>query len=462
MQPGVSPVFGSPAKEDKEKKQNNKKGKKGKKSEETPIDILGDEPQPTAENVEKVEEAARDIPEPGEAPKETGDSSKEIPKTSEGGNGKAKDDLNEGGKKNSKDKKDKPQAPVTSTANVPNDGKVDNSLPDATQKVDQVLSDATNGQHRRDPGIEAILEILNKAFPSNQQQPLPPQAEKEQPKENEGVKMNDAERAVLEEKANNATKEKDEAQNKLNEMLAIEKAVSDEKAKNAEKEKAELEQKVKNTEKERAELEKKLSDINKMRDEHHNLIAESLKQLTSFTTAETDRIKAQSSKPSLQDIQNVIEKQNEENTKLLKVVASDVILHNTSQHRSTVGAIEKSNSNAMKGNIDAAVEEFKKQLLPEVRGLVKEIGDLREQKRGLQHEISELFAIKSKQGNGPSPAPKVDYNPRAPPAKENKKDDKPSEPQLPPAPAWLSWQPPNIALGGPPPLPSNGKTVGPR
>ena len=81
MQPGVSPVFGSPAKEDKEKKQNNKKGKKGKKSEETPIDILGDEPQPTAENVEKVEEAARDIPEPGEAPKETGDSSKEIPKT---------------------------------------------------------------------------------------------------------------------------------------------------------------------------------------------------------------------------------------------------------------------------------------------------------------------------------------------------------------------------------------------
>ena len=49
-----------------------------------------------------------------------------------------------------------------------------------------------------------------------------------------------------------------------------------------------------------------------------------------------------------------------------------------------------------------------------------------------------------------------------PPAKENKKDDKPSEPQLPPAPAWLSWQPPNIALGGPPPLPSNGKTVGPR
>ena len=235
-------------------------------------------------------------------------------------------------------------------------------------------------------------------------------------------------------------------------MLAVEKALSEERSKNAEKEKAELQQKVKDAEAERMKLEAQLGDVSKMRDEHHKLIADSLKQLTSFTTAEADRLKQASAKPSIQDLKEMMEHQNEENSKLLKVIASDIILHNTSQHRSTVGSIEKSNATAMKGNIDAAVDEFKKQLMPEVRGLVKEIGDLREQKRGLQHEISELFATKSKQGNGAPPPPKVDYNPRAPPAKENKKDDKPAEAAAPPPPpAWLSWQPP--VNFGPPPLP---------
>lgn len=351
---------------------------------------------------------------------------------------------------------DVPQTPGPASAD-PNS----TDLPEAAQKVENVLNDATNGQHRRDPGIDSILDILSKAFPG--------EPSKEAAKEAPATGMSDAERGALEDKANTASKERDDAHSvgifqrepfflltisqKLNEMLAVERALSEERNKNAEKEKAELQQKVKDAEAERSKLESQLGDVNKMRNEHHKLIADSLKQLTSFTTAEADRLKQASSKPTLQDIRDMIEHQNDENSKLLKVVASDIILHNTSQHRSTVGSVEKSNATAMKGNIDTAVDEFKKQLLPEVRGLVKEIGDLREQKRGLQHEISELFAIKSKQGNGAPPPPKVDYNPRAPPAKENnKKDDKPKDPAQPPPPAWLSWQPPvNFA---PPPLPS--------
>lgn len=77
------------------------------------------------------------------------------------------------------------------------------ALPEAAQKVDQVLSDATNGQHRRDPGIDAILEILQKAFPTQ----LPKEAAKEAP----AGGMSNAERGALEERANNASKERDDA-----------------------------------------------------------------------------------------------------------------------------------------------------------------------------------------------------------------------------------------------------------
>ncbi|TIA88121.1 hypothetical protein E3P99_02781 [Wallemia hederae] len=447
LQPGVSPMFGSPHHQNPDAAApvaggKGGKGKKGKKNSAGGGDVksLGDAPDTSggaADPVDMVHEAAADG-NPG------GPSEAPAKGPSPAGSARALGDAPQAPGSNAGEAPAKDSSPA-GTARGLGDAPIDPALPEAAQKVDQVLSDATNGQHRRDPGIDAILDILTKAFPA---QPPPQETAKDAP----AGGMSDAERGSLEEKANNATRERDDAHGKLNEMLAVEKALSEERSKNAEKEKAELQQKVKDAEAERMKLEAQLGDVSKMRDEHHKLIADSLKQLTSFTTAEADRLKQASAKPSIQDLKEMMEHQNEENSKLLKVIASDIILHNTSQHRSTVGSIEKSNATAMKGNIDAAVDEFKKQLMPEVRGLVKEIGDLREQKRGLQHEISELFAIKSKQGNGAPPPPKVDYNPRAPPAKENKKDDKPAEAAAPPPPpAWLSWQPP--VNFGPPPLP---------
>lgn len=190
LQPGVSPIFGSPAKGNPDGSQangngnggNGKKGKKGKKSGDD-IKSMGDAPGGAADPVEKVQEAA------GEAPASEAGGKAPSP----AGTTRALSDAPQDGASANAPQGDAPESAP--------------ALPDAAQKVDQVLGDATNGQHRRDPGIDAILDILSKAFPP---QP-PPEAARDAPKEAPSNGLSDAERGALEEKANNASKERDEA-----------------------------------------------------------------------------------------------------------------------------------------------------------------------------------------------------------------------------------------------------------
>jgi len=48
----------------------------------------------------------------------------------------------------------------------------------------------------------------------------------------------------------------------------------------------------------------------------------------------------------------------------------------------------------------AHVEEFKKLLSTEVHKSMKELGKMREEKKALEHQISDLFALKAKHGAG--------------------------------------------------------------
>lgn len=50
------------------------------------------------------------------------------------------------------------------------------------------------------------------------------------------------------------------------------------------------------------------------------------------------------------------------------------------------------------------IEEFKKLLLAEVHKNMKDLGQMREQKKALEHQISDLFALKAKHttSSGPS------------------------------------------------------------
>ena len=50
----------------------------------------------------------------------------------------------------------------------------------------------------------------------------------------------------------------------------------------------------------------------------------------------------------------------------------------------------------MTGHLDS----FSKSLAGEVKTLMKEVGDLRESKRALQHEIADLLLIKARHGGG--------------------------------------------------------------
>lgn len=51
-------------------------------------------------------------------------------------------------------------------------------------------------------------------------------------------------------------------------------------------------------------------------------------------------------------------------------------------------------------NVTGHLDAFSKSLAGEVKTLMKEVGDLRESKRALQHEIADLLLIKARHGGG--------------------------------------------------------------
>ncbi|KAJ7079743.1 hypothetical protein B0H15DRAFT_924492 [Mycena belliarum] len=136
------------------------------------------------------------------------------------------------------------------------------------------------------------------------------------------------------------------------------------------------------------------------------------------------------------------------------------------------------------------LNDFSKALAGEVRILLAEVGQLRDERRALQFEIAELMSVKSKHGAGgeysPEWRPKPDEAPPAPPEPEapagarpgwrvvNKRAERrekalakmqrppspgsvpPLEPPKPNLPSWAQWRPnPLIA---PKPIPG---TAGP-
>ncbi|KAK7048635.1 hypothetical protein R3P38DRAFT_2870570 [Favolaschia claudopus] len=126
------------------------------------------------------------------------------------------------------------------------------------------------------------------------------------------------------------------------------------------------------------------------------------------------------------------------------------------------------------------INDFTKALAGEVRNLLAEVGQLRDERRALQYEISELMSVKSKHGAGgeyvPEWRPKPEEEPPAPPEPPapaparagwrvvNKRAERkekalgktqrppspssvpPLEPAKPNTPAWTQWRPnPHIA-----------------
>ncbi|KAJ7673513.1 hypothetical protein B0H17DRAFT_1082832 [Mycena rosella] len=135
------------------------------------------------------------------------------------------------------------------------------------------------------------------------------------------------------------------------------------------------------------------------------------------------------------------------------------------------------------------LNDFSKALAGEVRILLAEVGQLREERRALQFEIAELMSVKSKHGAGgeyaPEWRPKPEEEPPAPPEPAapgtarpgwrvvNKRAERreralgkapqrppspgsvpPLEPPKPNVPAWAQWRP-NPLIAEPKPLPGS-------
>ncbi|CEL58808.1 hypothetical protein RSOLAG1IB_08837 [Rhizoctonia solani AG-1 IB] len=120
-------------------------------------------------------------------------------------------------------------------------------------------------------------------------------------------------------------------------------------------------------------------------------IAASLQALIVAFNEEQAR-NAQASKSLATDaVLKTIEVQQQEQERLLKQLASDL----SSDIRGERIRFVEAMSQATSMNIHLHVEEFKKQLTHEVLALTDEVGRLREERKTIQHQIAQLFLIKS-------------------------------------------------------------------
>lgn len=189
------------------------------------------------------------------------------------------------------------------------------------------------------------------------------------------------------------------------------------------------------------------------------------------------------------DTQQIIDELKRQRDELIEVMRQLFDQQNADiqrQHADTLEAVKHMAQEQVPFNVQGYLDEFSRALASEVRMLLGEVGKLREERRGLQHEISFLLGVKSKyvpggefesEWKGPMGAPGMpptgpppDAGPPPPPpdipmarpawrtvstrtSKKKKRDAVPP----PPAPvaqpdprqqvrSWATWQPdPNLA-----------------
>ncbi|KAL1728348.1 hypothetical protein EV714DRAFT_285837 [Schizophyllum commune] len=195
-----------------------------------------------------------------------------------------------------------------------------------------------------------------------------------------------------------------------------------------------------------------------------------------------DRQKAENDK---NDILNEITNQRNELIEVLRHLFDEFRADADRQHETTIEAVKQMAQEQVPFNVQGYLDEFSRALASEVRMLLGEVGKLREERRGLQHEISFLLGVKSKYIPGgefepdwkgpvgapgmPPTGPPPDAGPPPPPpevhaarpawrtvstrtSKKKKKDQMPAAPPVAqPDPrqqvrSWATWQPdPNLA-----------------
>lgn len=183
-------------------------------------------------------------------------------------------------------------------------------------------------------------------------------------------------------------------------------------------------------------------------------------------------------KPGPEEIIEQLKQQNLEQQELLRSLSENWLTECARHHQETVDAVRQTANEQVPFNVQGYLDEFSKALASEVRILLGEVGKLREERRGLQHEIGFLLTTRSKYGPGgefdadyappsaappppppppPEPMPPPEVPPARPgwrtvnvrPSKKKKRDSGPPPPAAPPpgpdpraqVRSWAQWHP---------------------
>ncbi|KAL0578538.1 hypothetical protein V5O48_003439 [Marasmius crinis-equi] len=154
---------------------------------------------------------------------------------------------------------------------------------------------------------------------------------------------------------------------------------------------------------------------------------------------------ADSERPGFEQMIEELQKQNAEQRALLERLSNDWRDDCERHHQETLDAVRSTADEQIPFNVQGYLDEFSKALATEVRILLGEVGKLREERRGLQHEIGYLLCIRSKYGPGGEfeadwkPAP---GQPGGPPLDPGPPPEQPPPPEPPVArPAWRQVYP---------------------
>lgn len=115
-----------------------------------------------------------------------------------------------------------------------------------------------------------------------------------------------------------------------------------------------------------------------------------LESLVGMMTAERER--AAANQGIVESVVAVVEKQRADNEMLLRALATDLTTEIRGERLHFIEAMQQ----ATTMNMQIHVDEFKRSLSGEVAKSMNELGKMREQRKALEHQIADLFALKAK------------------------------------------------------------------
>ncbi|WWC90564.1 uncharacterized protein L201_005500 [Kwoniella dendrophila CBS 6074] len=130
----------------------------------------------------------------------------------------------------------------------------------------------------------------------------------------------------------------------------------------------------------------------KRRNDSEGLVGQRLDALLGMMGEERERASGQQN--TVEQVVGILERQRQDNEMLLRAVATDLTTEIRGERMRFIEAMQQATS----VNVSMHVEEFKKLLSTEVNKSMAELGQMREEKKVLEQQISDLFALMAKHG----------------------------------------------------------------